>query len=332
MKTMSETVSALEGSTFVVSDRRGDIEASPTDTTGLFHRDTRFLSRWVLTVNGTRPNILSVNDLDYFRTQFFLVPGTGTIYVDADMSIERTRSVGAGFHEEITVANHSDKAMDLEIRLEAASDFADLFEVKDALAKKGEFYNNVEDSRLVLGYRRQKFKRETRISASQPVKADATGLRFKVRLQAHGEWTTGVDVVASDGVTDKGLNPKYGSSEEAARPNMGTDMNTWLASVPQLTSSWRPLERTYQRSLVDLAALRFYPLLAPKESLPAAGLPWFMALFGRDSIITSLRHCPSYRNWHERPCASWDYDRDHGSITSVTKSLGRFFTRVVRVK
>ena len=47
-----DLVKILEGNTFVVSDERGDIEASLTDPTGLFSFDTRFLSKWVLTVNG----------------------------------------------------------------------------------------------------------------------------------------------------------------------------------------------------------------------------------------------------------------------------------------
>ena len=69
-------VRILDGNTFVVSDERGDIEASPTDPTGLFSFDTRFLSRWVLTVNGQRLNPLSIDDVNYFESRFFLVPGT----------------------------------------------------------------------------------------------------------------------------------------------------------------------------------------------------------------------------------------------------------------
>ena len=76
-------VKILNGNTFVVSDERGDIEASLTDPTGLFSFDTRFLSTWVLTVGGQRLSPLSVDDLQYFQTRFFLVPGTGTVYVDA---------------------------------------------------------------------------------------------------------------------------------------------------------------------------------------------------------------------------------------------------------
>src|SRR5204863_5419350 len=133
-----DLVKILDGNTFVVSDNRGDMEASRTDPTGLFSFDTRFLSRWVLTINGDRLNPLSVDDLQYFESRFFLVPGTGTVYVDSKLSVIRRRAVGAGFHEELTILNHDEKPVRLKIRVEAGSDFADLFEVEDALEKKGE--------------------------------------------------------------------------------------------------------------------------------------------------------------------------------------------------
>ena len=107
-------VKILDGNTFVVSDARGDIEASLTDPTGLFSFDTRFLSRWVLTVNGERLNPLSVDDLQYFETRFFLVPGTGTVYIDAKLSVIRQRAVSTGFHEELTILNHADKPVSLD--------------------------------------------------------------------------------------------------------------------------------------------------------------------------------------------------------------------------
>ena len=116
----------------------GDIEASPDRPAGLFACDTRFLSRWVLTVDGERLARLSTDDLQYFETRFFLVPGTGTVYVDAKLSVIRVRTVGDGFHEELTILNHDEQPVDLTVRIEAGRDFADLFEVKDALAEEGQ--------------------------------------------------------------------------------------------------------------------------------------------------------------------------------------------------
>src|SRR5438309_5462102 len=137
-------VSILDGNTFVVSDSRGDIEATLTDPTGLFSYDTRFLSKWVLSVGDRRLTALSTDDLQYFETRFFLVPGTGTVYVDAKLSVIRHRAVSDGFREELTILNHDDKPVELTVRIEAASDFADLFEVKDALEKKGEYSSRIE--------------------------------------------------------------------------------------------------------------------------------------------------------------------------------------------
>ena len=131
------TVSILDGNAFVVSDRRGDIDASPVDAQGLFLDDTRFLSRWILTVNGLRPSVLSVDEQEYFQVQFFEAVTTGTIYVDSHLSVARKRAVGKGFHEEILLENHDKEAIDLDVKLDAGCDFADLFEVKDKLSQEG---------------------------------------------------------------------------------------------------------------------------------------------------------------------------------------------------
>jgi glycogen debranching enzyme len=282
----------LDGNTFVVSDSRGDIEASLTDPTGLFSFDNRYLSRWVLTIDGERLNPLSVDDLQYFETRFFLVPGTGTVYVDAKLSVIRRRAVGDGFHEELTVLNHDEKPVDLTIRIEAASDFADLFEVKDALEKKGKYYKRIEDGHLLLGYERETFRRQTDISASAPAQLNDDGLTFDVHIEPHGEWTTDLDVVTAVGPGGRYVRPKYERGRRQARPNMGRSLETWIAEAPRLECDWAPLKATYRRSLIDLAALRFSPPVAGGRSLPAAGLPWFMTMFGRDSIFTSLQALP----------------------------------------
>jgi glycogen debranching enzyme len=285
-------VQILDGNTFVVSDSRGDIEASLTDPTGLFSFDSRFLSTWILTVDGQRLNPLSVDDLQYFESRFFLVPGTGTVYVDAKLSVIRRRAVGDGFHEELTILNHDEKPVDLKVRIDAASDFADLFEVKDALEKKGRYYARVDKGRLLLGYEREAFGRQTAISATAPAKFDKKGLTFAVHIEPHGSWTTDLDVVTAAGAGGTYVRPKYERGERRAQPNMERSLERWLKDAPRLESDSDPLKVTYRRSLVDLAALRFTPPVSGGHSLPAAGLPWFMTLFGRDSIFTSLQALP----------------------------------------
>ena len=285
---MNGLVKILDGNTFVVSDARGDIEASPTDPTGLFSYDTRFLSEWVLTINGDRMNPLSVDDLQYFESRFFLVPGTGTVYIDAKLSVIRRRAVGNGFHEELTILNHAEEPVDLTVRLDAACDFADLFEVKDALKKKGAYSARVKGGKLVLAYDRDTFGRSTAISSSQQARVDKKGLTFKIRIGPHDRWSTQLDVV-----TERlGVEDSEREDPAKSRRRMQKGLERWIDEAPRLECDSEPLRETYRRSLVDLAALRFSPRIAGGHSLPAAGLPWFMTMFGRDSILTSLQALP----------------------------------------
>jgi len=290
----TETVSILEGSTFVVSDRRGDVEASRDDPQGLFHQDTRYLSRWRLTVAGRPPRSLSTDDVGHFTAQFFLAPPDGGVYEDAPYSIIRRRTVGSGFHEELIVQNHTAAPLELELRIEAAADFADLFEVKDALVKQGRHHRLTEPGRLVLGYTRDSFLRETWITTSSPeARLEEDGITFALDIGPHGEWTTCIDVVVAVGAygkTPHALARRH--DEEGARHRLQRGLDAWLERAPKLSCDWRSLERAYERSLIDLAALRFYPPGFPGQALPAAGVPWFMSVFGRDSIITSFQALP----------------------------------------
>jgi glycogen debranching enzyme len=287
-----DLVQILDGNTFVVSDAQGDIQASATDPSGLFSLDTRFLSRWVLTVNGERLTALSTDDLHYFEARFFLVPGPGTVYVDAKATIIRQRTVAEGFREQLTVLNHDVEPIELTIRLDAAADFADLFEVKDALEKKGTCSIATAGGQLVMTYERESFRRTTTVTSTEPAEVDDRGLRFSILIEPHGSWSTELDVRASIlGPGGRPLKTRTLPPDEARQVALA-DLEQWMANAPRLTCDWGSLVTTYRRSLVDLAALRFSPLIAGAHSLPAAGLPWFMTMFGRDSIFTSLQALP----------------------------------------
>ncbi|MGC4807108.1 glycogen debranching N-terminal domain-containing protein [Micromonospora sp. DT233] len=288
-----DTVRILDGSTFVVSADTGDIEATTSEPTGMFSLDTRFLSRWVLTVNGERLNALSYDDLQYYEVRFFLVPGVATHYIDAKLSIIRERVVGGSFHEQVTILNHDEKPVDLEIRMEAGADFADLFQVKDEIVnKKGELYAEAEADRLRLGYRRGNFQRETMITSSQPARYDRNGFAFSVHLEPNEQWRTEIDVETSAfsaAGRDLRIGARPGGTE---RLTLEHDLQQWIDDAPKVNCECQHLSRTYQRSLIDLAALRFSPLSLGGQALPAAGLPWFMTMFGRDSILTCLQAMP----------------------------------------
>ncbi len=288
----SDSISILDGSTFVVSSRRGDIDASPDQPHGFFFRDTRHLSRWILTLNGTVLEPLSTDNVEYYFAQFFLVPPTGTVYKSPYISLARTRLVGDGFREDLTVNNHGDEPLTVELRLTAASDFADLFEVKDVLAKKGEIYRRVDGQELVLGYRRDKFVRETRISSSEPVEIDDDSLVFRPVVPPKSQWRT--MILVAPVIDAETVKPKHGVENQRAKTKIREGLTSWLNRVPKLLSQPPAFRNVYMRSVLDIAALRFhpYPDDMPDASVPAAGLPWFMALFGRDSLMTSYQVLP----------------------------------------
>lgn len=277
-------VSILEGSTFVVSDPAGEIAARPDEPEGLFYRDMRHLSAWQVRLNGRRLEALSGDAVEYDEALFFLVAPTGTVYRCSDVVLIRRRHVGDGMQELLQLDNHGPETLRAEVSMVFAADFADVFEVKDHLAKVGRFTHQVEPGRVVLRYERGDFRRETVIDAPGAF-LTASSLTFRVELAPGETWRTEIEV----SVATEEHRPV---AKRSHQPNIPGSLDDWLAAAPRLETDWNDLHRIYHRSLVDLAALRFYPDAAPTSSLPAAGLPWFMALFGRDSLITSYQALP----------------------------------------
>ncbi|MEH1102361.1 amylo-alpha-1,6-glucosidase [Micromonospora sp. CPCC 205561] len=285
-------VGILDGTTFMVCDRAGDIVPSPDTPLGLFAHDTRLLSKWVLTIDGERLSTLAIDDIHYFENRFYLVPGRQDVYVNSTLSVRRVHTLDSGLHEDLSIVNHDGRPVDLTVRVEVDADFADVFEVKDATArKKGRHYRRVEAGRLVIGYERERYRRETIVSATTPVEPDDDGLTLAVHLEPYGSWRTRL-TAEPDLPMPRGLE-RLTIPGRAGRPrDKERRLRDRLAEAPRLETGFEPLRGAYRRSLIDLAALRFSPFLAEDRSVPAAGLPWFMSLFGRDSIFTSLQALP----------------------------------------
>ncbi len=111
-------------------------------------------------------------------------------------------------------------------------------------------------------------------------------MSFDLDLAPGEHWQTQIDVAVA---TERGS-----PTPQRSRPEMPRTLDEWLADAPTLETDWPVLRRVYQASLTDLAALRFYPPAFPDASLPAGGVPWYMALFGRDSLITSYQALPFF--------------------------------------
>src|SRR6266545_2967803 len=131
------------------------------------------------------------------------------------------------------------ETVEVGLHVAADADFADLFEVKDALKKTGELYREVRDGALVLGYRRQDFVRETAVSSSEPAAVGERGLSFRIQIPPHGVWTTCLDVIPH---ADRAPRSKHGhGSIHKPLPNMKLGLEKWIDQAPKLESSWDKL-------------------------------------------------------------------------------------------
>src|SRR5919199_2873188 len=285
-----------EGSTFCVSDETGDI-AEPT--MGLFASDTRFLSHWIMRVNGERPLLLSWGKVEYYSAAFYLRnPIAGGLGPD-EVSIARERFVGEGMQDHVQVRNHTRRTLEFELAFELGNDFADIFAVKEYDFALGDPENaaplppSVEpryDERgnqfILTDY--GDFEGITQVVFSGRGEVDGAVVRYPLRLAPGEVWRLRVDVVpAPDGTV---LFPHVAErrfGEERAR--LSASITAWNLRVPQLRASWRELDRSFAQSVADLASLRMSDRPGGLARLPAAGMPWFMTVFGRDTIVTSIQ-------------------------------------------
>jgi glycogen debranching enzyme len=285
-------VSVLDGSTFVVGDRHGDVRIDGGAEQGFFSEDTRFVSRWVMRL-GERPlELLSLDQSTHFVAQFFLTPRV-TADDQAPFSVIRRRLVDHAWLEEVTVTNHRHETSHLRLEMEVDADFADLFEVKDGAVPERQLSFHHDDQAFTLSYARGAFHRAVTITSSRPAAITRQGLAYTLDLTPGEQWTVTFTVIPhaeQPGIAFRHRQSR-GQFDRLAR-DKSDELETWLLRAPELAAQDPALTRTYRASLTDLGALRMHPDIDVDVTLPAAGLPWFMALFGRDSLITSFQALP----------------------------------------
>lgn len=270
-----EPVVVLDGNRFYVGDPAGD---AGSGAEGFYADDTRVLRVWRLTVDGQRPVV--------FGSGQDGSPCAWSVYAAvAGLVVRRRFRVSpAGLRETLSITNSGPAPRPVVVRYAVDADFLDLFEVKaTALNKPVLFVDGVPDTTVV------------RSTVDGALRLAATA----------GNWQAGVDVILTppgertdDGfavtadvaprstwtldarVTLLGAPPLERSEADADRR-----LDDWRRAIPVLTSSSAPLSRAWDRSTADLAALR---MSTADGGVPAAGLPWFMTVFGRDTLITSL--------------------------------------------
>ena len=280
----------LDGSTFCISDDRGDIA---TETNGFFAHDTRFLSRLVLRVGGASPLLLSSGRVEHFQAAFYLRNGIAPGLPRDAMSIARERFIGTGMQERISLRNESTERLEVEVALEAEADFADIISVKLHDFSLGDpelaeplpppAPTTYDEARGEVSIVDPRGDLTTRLVLSKPGRLDDGAMKFGLSLEPHERWDLTVDVLPSlDG------KPEIAELLDEERETAGDVAAAWTLRVPRVRGGWESLRRSFDRSIADLAALRMRTG-EYRRPLFAAGMPWFMTVFGRDTSITSLQ-------------------------------------------
>jgi glycogen debranching enzyme len=291
-------ITILEGSTFCICDELGDIGGWPTS--GFFTDDTRFLSILRLSINGRRPLLLSSDKVDYFSAAFYLRNQPADGLEQDELSITRERFVGEAMQDRIVVQNQGMRHVEFELALEVASDFADIFAVKDydfalgdparaePLPPLVEVHFDKENNQFLLADETGLPARTQVILSRDGDVQEAGRVAYRIELAPRERWDLRIDIVASpDGESVMPHLAERRFGDELAR--VRDSLSAWQLRVPQLRASWDDLAHSFGRSVSDLASLRMGGSDGGVGKLPAAGMPWFMTVFGRDTIVTCLQ-------------------------------------------
>lgn len=282
------TVTLVEGSSFCISSPNGDIH--PEHPHGVFFQDTRILSHWNLTVNGQTIEPLAAETKVPYRALFVGRVPRSDGYADSPLIVERLREVGAGIQEQVTVRNYSPEPAECEISLRVGTDFADLFEVKEArIQRRWEETRQAQGDSLMITAAWQDVRKGI---VAQAPGADVApdGLTYRFSLAPHGQWSTVLTVVPS--IEGAGLATPFVHPDRNELSPRDRRRQEWVAKIPVLHMGNRSIERTLRRSYDDLGALRIEDPNHPDRVVVAAGAPWFMTLFGRDSLWASEMSLP----------------------------------------
>jgi glycogen debranching enzyme len=284
-----------QGQTVWVSEPDGQV--GDDEQKGLLFRDTRLISYWRVNANGQEWEHVSGGAISHFAARVFLtnrtiVTETGDI-PPRTLSLVLGRWLSGGAHEDLDLTNHGVHKVRFNLELVIRSDFADLFEIKDErLVRRGRTTTEWLDADQCLRtlYVNQDFRRgiTTRIKGDAPAVYANGRLSLEVQIEPGATWhgcllhqlIDGDDIYAPPAacVVDAEGSPAYASL--AARRSEDLKLRT----------SNEEVYRLFAQAVDDIAALRT-PVTIESETYvaAAAGLPWFVALFGRDSLIVSLQ-------------------------------------------
>jgi glycogen debranching enzyme len=283
-------VTLVAGSSFCVTTANGSIVADTEQ--GLFVRDTRVISEWLLEVNGERLEPLTHTGEEPFAAAFVTRTHTPPGTSESTLLVIRHRYLDEGMREDIVVRNLGRDTASCTVRLAVAADFADLFEVKEGRvpSPRPVVAVAVRPGGLEIRHGDGESSRGVDISASGECAVAPGEISWSVELAPRREWRTCLQVEAVIHHRRLPLRYRCGQPVEHAIPVR--QLREWRERTPRLRTPHEGFASALHRGLEDLAALRIFDPDYPDRAVVAAGVPWFLALFGRDSLLTSWMLLP----------------------------------------
>jgi glycogen debranching enzyme len=292
-----------EGTTFLIVDRTGNV--APGTEFGLYSHDIRFLSQYSLNLSGFDLITLTSRLVDHQRSVHVLTNPHFGDWVQGSFVIMRTRTVDQGLHEELEISSYVDQFINLQLQMEFDADFAHIFQVRghlgdDAPPKGGSEarvgpYAPSDPTRLLLSVPDHHPGWQTEIRFSIPPNQHDPGNRptWSIGLPGRGTTRLSLDVILHEPHEAPRYPRRRSGAPSFTQESLVEAEAQSVSEAPQLETDSFPLKQAYDRALRDLAALRLKGEdVADHENAVAAGIPWFMALFGRDALITGYQTLP----------------------------------------
>ncbi len=291
----SGLVTLLEETSFCISEASGDIQ--PGGAQGLFFRDTRFVSRLELRLDGEPPEPVAVQQSDPFACTFLGRRPAGPCQADSTLLVIRQRYVGNGMREDVTLRNLGREAAAAHLSVAVDGDFADLFEVKEGRRRRSGDEDDVDartqNGTLWLRCRRGANVGGVSVTGTGDPSATPRLLAWQAVAPSGGSWTTSVQITPS--LDGQEAPERYSRDEGIERSVPARRLSDWRRRSPLLHTSDERLAATFATSTEDLGSLRIFGrghTEQDEHAVIAAGAPWFMTLFGRDSLLTSWMMLP----------------------------------------
>ncbi|TAN23619.1 MAG: amylo-alpha-1,6-glucosidase, partial [Actinomycetota bacterium] len=277
---------------------------------GYFIADTRLVSGYRLKIGRNAPRLLNSSAITvcsgrYEFTNETFIGDAGLEIPESSLHLQLDRVLGCGVHEDYELTNFLDRPIELIIEISIESDFADLFDVKENRLQRRGLINSSWDAKrslLLNEFTNGRFVRavqfEARTSGGSPVYANGS-LTFPITLGPRERWST--CLLWRPIISGEALPTIETCHDLLSAANESEMAEPWIADSTKFKTSNPIVNDAVEQALDDLIGLRMRlqipqnvpiaPNAIPPESmwLPAAGVPWFVSVFGRDALITSLQ-------------------------------------------